>query len=164
MQAGEPSTDRALRRLLAVARQRMTFSSNGVVTVEALPLDGGCLFLFSGCCQKAVAAAPQIYRIDSADSLLQFAQTLARINRYTPYPCASLYRQKNRYFLIIYTGLGSARCVCRVAEEYGTWYGEGETAAAMIEEHTVPITVGDALNRLCEAYGSLQPVRQHPPR
>ncbi len=164
MQAGEPSTDRALRRLLAVARQRMTFSSDGIVTVEALPLEGGCLFLFSGCRRKVVTTAPQIYRIDTADTLLQFAQTLAQTNRYAPYPCTSLYRQNDQYFLIVYAGLGPTRRVCRIAEEYGTRIGEGETTAAMIEEHASLITVGDALNRLCEAYGSLQQVPQHRPR
>ena len=163
MQVGEPSTDRALRRLLAVARQRMVFPE-GTVTVEALPLEGGCLFLFSGCRQKFWAVAPRVYRLETAEDLLQFAQTLHAAHKSTVLPCASLYRQKQGYLLIVYAGFGPIRRVCRFAEEFGTFVGEGEAVAALIEEHTAAVTVGDALNRLCEAYESPQPVQRHPTR
>ncbi len=157
MKAGTFSTTRAIRRLLGVARQRQPFYSNGSVLVEVLPLAGGCLFLFSTPDRPAPAAAlPQIYALDSAEAVLQFGERLSA-KRQESLPPASLYRQGEGYVLILYMGLGTAGGCRRLLQEFGRCTGEGYVAAAYIEEHSQPITVGDALQRLCAAYGSPPP-------
>ncbi|MBQ7037978.1 MAG: adaptor protein MecA [Clostridia bacterium] len=157
MKAGKPETSRTIRRLLGIARQRQAFSGNGSVLVEALPLDGGCLFLFSSPDRFAsIAALPQVYTLDSAEAVLQFGERLsAKGQEYLP--PASLYRQGEGYVLILYRGLGTAGGCRRLLQEFGRCTGEGYVAAAYVEEHSQPITVGNALQRLCAAYGSLPP-------
>ncbi len=157
MKAGTPETNRAIRRLFGVARQRRPFYSTGSVLVEALPLEGGCLFLFSTPHRPAPPAAlPQVYALDSAEAVLQFGERLSA-KQQESLPPASLYRQGERYVLILYMGLGTAGSCRRLLQEFGYCTGEGYVAAAYIEEHSQPITVGDALQRLCAAYGSLPP-------
>ena len=157
MKAGTPGVNRAIRRLLGVARQRRPFYSNGSVLVEALALEGGCLFLFSAPDRPSEPAAlPQVYALDSAEAVLQFGERLsAKGQEYLP--PASLYRQGEGYALILYRGLGMSGGCRRLLQEFGHCTGEGYVAAAYVEEHSQPITVGDALQRLCAAYGSLPP-------
>lgn len=157
MKAGSPDANRAIRRLLGIARQRQPFYSNGSVLVEALPLEGGCLFLFSTP-ERCVptAALPQVYTLDSAEAVLQFGERLSA-KQQESLPPASLYRQGEGYVLILYTGLGTAGGCGRLLQEFGRCTGEGYVAAAYVEEHSQPITVGDALQRLCAAYGSPPP-------
>ena len=157
MKAGNPKTNRAIRRLLGVARQRQPFYSGGSVLVEALPLDGGCLFLFSTPDRFApTAALPQVYALDSAETVLQFGERLSE-KQGECLPPASLYRQGDAYALIVYTAIGKADGCRRLLQEFGHCTGEGYVAAAYIEEHSQPITVGDALWRLSAAYGSSPP-------
>lgn len=157
MKAGTPETTRAIRRLLGIARQRQPFCSYGSVLVEALPIEGGCLFLFSAPDRPIpTVALPQVYALDSAEAVLQFGERLSA-KRQTCLPRASLYRQGEEYVLILYTGLGTVSGCHRLLQEFGRRTGEGYVAAAYIEEHGQPITVGNALQRLCAAYGSLPP-------
>lgn len=164
MKAGTPETNRAIRRLLGVARQRLPFRSNGSVLVEALPLDGGCLFLFSTPERSFPAVIlPQIYTLDSAEAVLQFGETLSA-SPCKELPSASLYQQGDAYVLILYAGLGEMGDSRRLLQEFGHRSGEGYAAASYIEEHGRPITVGDALHRLCAAFGSHSPAPPHPQR
>lgn len=157
MQAGTAETDRAMRRLLSVARQRLPFHSNGSVLVEVLPLEGGCLFLFSSSGRSTLPISlPQVYVLESAEAVLGFGQTLSASRR-ACLPPASLYRQGEAYVLILYAGLGTTIGCRRLLQEYGHRLGEGYATASYIEEHGTPITVGDALQRLCAAYGSPPP-------
>lgn len=154
MKAGTPETTRAIRRLLGIARQRQLFFSHGSVLVEALPIDGGCLFLFSSPDHPApTAALPQVYTLDSAETVLQLGKRLSTKPQ-ASLPRASLYRQGEKYVLILYAGLGTVSGCCRLLQEFGCRTSEGYVAAAYIEEHSQPITIGNALQRLCAAYGS----------
>lgn len=158
MKAGTPESNRAIRRLLGVARQRQPFYSNGSVLVEALPLEGGCLFLFSTPDRLVPAATlPQVYALESAEAVLQLGEQLSA-KQQENLPPASLYQQGEGYVLILYMELGTAGSCRRLLQEFGRCMGEGYVAAAYIEEHSQPITVGDALHRLCAAYGSLPPM------
>lgn len=163
MKAGDPATDRALRRLLGLAKQRFLFYPSGTVTVEALPFDGGCLFLFSGHHRAAAVMLPQVYTLESADALLSFAKTLSAedVGRL---PYASLYREGERYVLIVYAGLGAPNNIRRLLGEFGTPAGEGYATASYVEEHLQAVTVGDALHRLCRAYECPVPERRRPAR
>lgn len=162
MKAGTPQTSRAIRRLLGVARQRLAFPTHGSVLVEALPIEGGCLFLFSTPARLVPPIVlPQVYVLDSAEAVLQFGETLCTLSD-RELPPASLYRQGEAYLLILYDGLGVTGGCRRLLQEFGHRLGEGYAAASYIEEHGKPITVGDALQRLSAAYGSPPPVPPHP--
>lgn len=161
MKADTVNTQRAIRRLLGVARQRLPFPTGSSVLVEALPLEGGCLFLFSSSGRLAMATVPQLYTLDSAEAVLQFGQTLSIAQ--PELPPASLYRQGDTYVMILYAGFGDTDACRRLLREFGYQTGEGYAAASYIEEHGQPITVGDALSRLCAAYGSYPPTpSRHP--
>ncbi|MBR5540554.1 MAG: adaptor protein MecA [Clostridia bacterium] len=164
LKAGSAGAQRAMRRLLGIARQRLPFRSNGNVLVEALPLEGGCLFLFSSPGSSTpTVTLPQIYALESAEAVLQIGQTLSAL-LHDDLPPASLYRQGDAYVLILYAGLGTTGICTRVLQEFGYRMGEGYAAVSYIEEHSQPITVGNALQRLCLAYGSHSPTPPHPVR
>lgn len=153
LRTGAPSVRRAMHRLLAIARQRLEFRTEGDILVEALPLDGGCLFLFSAQSRWAATPPPQVYALEDAEALLTFAEQLPSI-AVGSLPAASLYRQASGYTLILYAGFGAQTDCNRLLSEYGHRIGEGHTAASYIEEHAIPITIGNALHRLCAVYGS----------
>lgn len=156
MKAGTPEATRTIRRLLGIARQRRSFDSHGSVLVEALPLEGGCVFLFSAPDRLLPTALPQIYTLDSAEAVLQLGEQL-HAKHQEGLPPASLYRQGKGYALILYAGLDTVGGCRRLLQEFGHCTGEGYVAAARIEEHNQAITIGNALQRLCEAYGSPPP-------
>ena len=165
MRQGTPTADRAVRRLLGVARQRLVFHADGQIQVEVLPISDGCVFLFTADRPRppATTALPQIYHIASAEELLQLGQVLAA----TPgasLPAASLYRSGEGYYLIVYAGLGPITGYRRLLHEFGTCVGEGHAAASFIAEHTEAVTVGEALYQLLTAYGSRLPTPPHPAR
>ena len=164
MKAGTPQISRAIRRLLGVARQRFAFPAHGSVLVEALPIEGGCLFLFSTPVRSLPPITlPQLYVLDSAEAVLQFGETLSTCPS-CELPPASLYRQGDVYVMIVYDGASTTGGFERLLQEFGRRFGEGFAAASYIEEHGHPITVGDALQRLLAAYGSHPPVPPHLPR
>ncbi len=163
MRADTPQTTRAIRRLLGIARQRRVFSASGSVLVEALPIEGGCLFLFSTpALPTPPFILPQLYVLESAEALLQFGETLSTLPD-RKLPPASLYRQGDAYVLVLYDGFGTAQGCSRLLQEFGYRLGDGYAATAYIEEHSNPITVGDALQRLSAAYESRPPMPPHPP-
>ena len=161
MQTDTQNTTRVLRRLLGIVRQRSAFASVGSVVVEALPLDDGCVLLFSRCGSHGKATGPFIVQFESADTLLRFAEALAARHGAATLPYASLYRQDKRYMLIVYTSRADVKRVYTVAKEFGCAFASGEIAVSSVEEHATVVAVGDVLNRLCEAYGSRSPMRQH---
>ena len=119
------------------------------------------MFLFSAPDRLLSAAAlPQIYTLDSAEAVLQLGEQLS-VNREEGLPPASLYRQGEGYVLILYAGLETADGCRRLLQEFGHRAGEGYVAAAHVEEHSQPITVGNALQRLCAAYESPPPTLLH---
>ncbi len=165
MRQGTPTAESAMRRLLGVARQRLVFPTDGQVLVEALPLDDGCVLVFSTGRHRAppVAALPQVYRLPSAEALLQFAEVLAG-GEHPSLPASSLYRRDDVYYLILYTGLGPVTDCRRLLQEFAERVGEGQAAASFITEHTVPVAVGDALHQLLTVYESRRPTPPHPAR
>ena len=164
MQVGTPQTNRAIRRLLGVARQRFVFPVGRSVLVEALPVEGGCLFLFSTPARSLpVIALPQVYILDSAETVLRFGETLSTLPD-RDLPPTSLYRQGEEYVLILYDGLGKTGDFQCLLQEFAYRLGEGFGVVSYIEEHSHPITIGDALQRLSAAYGSHPPAPPHLPR
>ena len=122
--------------------------------VEALPLDGGCLLLFTPVegrrrSRMKRAVGPYVYEVETADQLLGMARSLSRIS--APLTGSSLYSFGKGYRLVLYPAAPLARGVGDLLGEFARQAGEGDAAAAFTAEHGRPIAVGDALARLCAA-------------
>lgn len=136
---GDGVTDRTLRRLLCVARRYRPAVRTGQVLVEAVPLYGGCLLLFS-------EPSARVYRLETADDVMQLAAALNTVSD-NALPPASLYREGDRYLLIVYGTLS-------LVDEFAAPCGEGELAVSRAQEHGMPLIVGCALTRLRASGGS----------
>lgn len=91
----DPETRNVLHTLLQVAKHEVGYIPYGTVLVEALPLEGGCLFLITPEDTKT-PDAPEIFRIPDAETLLQLAAAIGRDT-----PPGSLYRTENGYWLTV---------------------------------------------------------------
>lgn len=151
----------AIRILLITAREETGFDPAGGLVVEALPVDGGCLMLFTpagGRCRVHMkrAVGPYIFEVDDADQLLRLADGLGRFDspvqrRGSGLNGSSLYRFGQGYRLVLYPAAPLPRGVGDVLQEYAHTAGEGDAAAAFTAEHGQPIAIGDALLQLCAA-------------
>ncbi|MBR2339023.1 MAG: hypothetical protein IKA63_06115 [Clostridia bacterium] len=162
MSADHRATRTAVMRLLAIVKQRTDLHADGM-TVEAVPVEGGCLLLFTPHGRRPLfrMPQPQIYALHTADDLLQLGEGLSADDAL---PAASLYSWGDEYRLILYAGVGGTRGSHLPLAECAEKVGEGTASAAFIEEHGQPITVGNALHRLCAARGSHPPVPPRPER
>ena len=150
------NTRSALHRLLEEAKRRTGFDSAGSLMVEALPVDGGCLLLLTPTGGKRPvrirrAAGPYVYELDSADAVLQLAQSVEEES--LPWG-SSLYAFGEKYRLVLYPGAPLSNRMGHLLHEFARSAGEGDAAAAFTAEHGVSIAVGDALGRLCGALHS----------
>ena len=149
-----PATRSAMQTLLLAARNETGFDPTGGLVVEALPVDKGCLLLFTPASGKRKvrmkrAVGPYIYELDDADQLLSMARSIGR--RAAPSTGSSLYRFGGGYRLILYPSDPLPRGMGNLLLEFARAAGEGDAAAAYTAEHGQPIAVGDALSRLCSA-------------
>lgn len=148
MDAADTVTRRVLIRLLSIAEHRLDFRCEGGATVEALPLAEGCLLLVTPhrCPPLSKVTAPQIYAIRQADDLLQLREALNAVE--TTMPASSLYGWGEEYRLIVYDCFSPSHPVRHLLPEFAETVGEGVRTVAYVEEHGMPIAVGNALCRL----------------
>lgn len=150
----DPITRDAMKILLTAARKETGFQAEGGLMVEALPVDGGCLLLFTPAenrrrTRMKRAVGPYVYELDNADQLLGMARSLGRAA--APLTGSSLYAFGRGYRLVLYPAAPLARGVGDLLDEFARRAGEGDAAAAFTAEHGRPLAVGDALDRLCAA-------------
>lgn len=149
-------TRSALQHLLEEAKHKTGFDSSGSLLVEALPVDGGCLLLLTPAAGKRHVrlrrtVGPYIYELDTADAVLQLAQSMGDQAALPPSCGSSLYQFGEGYRLVLYPGAPLPRRAGHLLHEFARAAGEGEAAAAYTAEHGRSIAVGDALGRLCAA-------------
>lgn len=149
-------TRSALHRLLDEAKRRTGFDASGSLLIEALPVDGGCLLLLTPAGGKRRvrlrrAAGPYVYELDTADAILQLAQSVGEMEGEAPVFGSSLYAFGGGYRLILYPGAPLSRRMGALLHEFARAAGEGDAAAAFTAEHGRCIAAGDALGRLCAA-------------
>lgn len=179
---GKPATRKAVQALLEAARKEMGFDPAGGMLVEALPVDGGCLLLFTptGGHRRARMKAmggPYIYEVADADQLLRLAEGLRRFDyvpgrRFAGISGSSLYSFGGGYRLVLYPSAPFPRGMSNLLQEFARAAGEGDAAAAFTAEHGRPIAVGNALSRISDAMwgvsrpgfpGSAGQKPEHPP-
>lgn len=139
-------TRHMVHSLLQLARQETGCPLNGALLVEALPLEGGCLFLVTP--ENAAAlesgVAPTVFWIADADALLQLAAAWPHAAH--PFGAgSSLYRlaDGNAFLLVLYGG-EEAEVLYECAEPVA----DGLAAAAWAAEHGDALFIGDALPHL----------------
>lgn len=149
--AHDRATDAAVTKLLQVARGRAVLPETGAMTVEAVPLEEGCILLFTPRRKLPPCRMPpaKVFALQNANDVLQLGQYLTAVKRV---PTASLYRWGEEYRLILYPGLCAWQEFCRRLEEFAEPIGEGDVAAAFVEEYGIPVAIGNALTRLREAF------------
>ena len=150
MGAQDAATRAAIRRLLQLLGHRGLWTNGVSLTVEAVPIEQGCLLLFSPKREWPLCAVlcPQIYALNSAGEVLQLGQALGETETL---PSASLFLWGEEYRLIVYPDPRTSRCEQLPLSEFAQPIAQGHTAAAFTEEHGQTITVGNALHRLREA-------------
>ena len=143
----KPATRAALRRLLLLAREQVSFPAERAITVESIPLDGGCLLLISPMAtvkKRHDGMTPRLYFTADCSPLFDLA---AAAEAY-----GSLYRFGEGFYLLIF---GGTPRFFALAEEFLTPFGNDPLLLAQIEEHGRLLCAGDAVWRLREALTSI---------
>lgn len=148
MGAGDAATRTAISRLLQLLHHRGLWDQGESLTVEAVPVEHGCLLLFTPKGERTLCPAPrpQIYALAGVSAVLQLGRALGETKQL---PAASLFSWGEEYRLIVYPDLHVPR-PNRLLSEFGHCVAQGAVAAAFTEEHGGAITVGNALHRLRE--------------
>ena len=150
-----PATRSALQTLLMAARNETGFDPAGGLVVEALPVDEGCLLLFTPTGNhRRIRLKKAVGPFRLAEGLLRYRQPLEK--RLLPSAGSSLYLFGEKYRLVLYPAAALPRGVQDLMREFSRCAGEGDAAAAYTAEHGRAIAVGDALLRLYSATQSGQ--------
>ena len=153
------ATRDALRHWIRTAAETLGFAPTEHMRIEAVPLDDGCLLLVTP--EKTGfrwrirrTYGPYVYWVDSADRLLQLGAAAARLKQGGVgfFGSSSLYRTEGDYCLVLYPIKALSPPLTQLLHSLAVPAGEGDPAAAFAAEHGAPVTVGDALDRLCAAY------------
>lgn len=156
------ATKAILAALLASAKEELDFESEHLL-VEALPLEEGCLLLFTPMDEAPRrlrlrrAGHPLVYQLDDAESLLSLAEGWCRFYPPdtplgSPFAASSLYHFGDGYRLVLYPLSPLRKGAQQLLQELATPAGEGETAVAFAAEHGEPMIIGCALQELCQCY------------
>lgn len=155
----DPATYTALDSVLLTAKSQIGFSPTAPLCMEALPVDGGCLLLFTPDESRRKlrlrrAAPAGVWRFGTADALLAFSTALHpfadTLERRRTLCTASLYRQGDHYDLIVYAPSMLPRGTLALLSEFAEHIGNG-TAAAVTEEHETPVCLREALVKLAKS-------------
>ncbi len=164
-------TQTALKTVLLSAEAQAGFDISDPMYIEAIPVEGGCLLLFTPDryekrrFSRRAAMTTAVWRFDEADALVSFGRAIAPfaawIRRQASLCAASLYRQGEQYLLVLYAPSLLPRGILPILAEFAQRAG-GEKAAARIAEHGIAVSLQDALIRLTAA-GSSSPVQTDAP-
>ncbi len=150
------TTRTALGAVLLTAEAQTGFTACDRMLIEAIPLEDGCLLLFTPDQQRPRlrlrrAAPTGVWRFADADALLAFAVALRpfvnALERRRALCVGSLYRQEDTYLLIVYAPSMMPRGMWPILSEFAEHIGDG-TTAALTEEHDTPVCLHDALLKL----------------
>ena len=163
-----PATKEAIQAILLAAREETGFDAAGGLVVEAIPVEGGCLMLFTPTAphrrvRLKRAVGPFVYEAEDAEQLFRLADGISRLRpepegRLMPWTGSSLYQFGEKYRLVLYPSASLPKGVGDLLQEFVRTAGEGDAAAAYTAEHGRAIAVGDALTRLCSAVGGRRSV------
>ena len=140
-QEDSPILSLAVAEILEEARSRGIFWEATRIGLEVQPCRfGGCILLLTRAEEPQTVWGPALFRFEDGETLVSAACRLFRQYGHRIYK-SSLYRFRGDYLLIIYPLDWLDHRTIHLLEEYAALAGEGEVAAAFVEEH------GEALLR-----------------
>jgi len=149
-----PKTQTALETVLQTAKDQVGFALTDRLCIEAVPIEGGCLLLFTPEGRRRRprrAAPPSVWRFENADALLGFATALrpfaGAVQRRQDGCASSLFRQGDTYGLVIYAPSLLPRGIVPLLSEFAK-HNSGCACAAAVEEHETPVCLQKALLKL----------------
>ncbi len=142
LQQGTPSTDRLLRQVLRKVRRQ--YGAWDRCTVEAVPIDGGCVMLVSLQGARTVTGDPVVCRVCDERALFSLAEQLAAN---PPLPASTLYALPWGYILVLHAGDRLTFLHRRLAAEYSHTVS-GAAAVAAVGEYGRMLTSDGALEQL----------------
>ena len=139
MNADDPTTRRLLRLVLRDAAAMIGFRAPHGVKVEALPLEGGCLLLFTpkDGAISLVGAPAEVWRFMGTDALLAWRRA-GRVF-WKKQPAAAMYRRQEAFFLILFAPALIPAGLRTLIAEFAEQVGVGDAAVAAVAEHGQPI-------------------------
>ena len=144
----DPRTEATVRRILGAVCGKAGLPPQTVLTVEAVPTDGGCLLLVTPhAAEKNDAEKVYIFATADIGDFLSFAAQCGRLATDPTILSASLYAYRDGYRLLLYGDTISPMLLAIVSEFFTPVNGRA-VEAAVIGEHGKAIFVGDALQRL----------------
>ncbi len=130
-------TDRLLGQLLPLLRRQLPAHA-GRLSVEAFPVEGGCVLLVSSAVLPC--PGPTVCRLETVQALYALAEHWPTAEADIP---MMLYAIEGA-FLLVLTPLQPLSAACRAAlREYGSAIARGEAAAACGAEHGRLVATGD---------------------
>ncbi len=142
LQQGTPSTDRLMRQVLRKVRRQYGVWDR--CTVEAVPIDGGCVMLVSLQGVRTTLGDPLVCRVQDEQALFSLAEQLAAN---APVPSSSLYALPWGYILVLHAGDRLTPLHRRLAAEYSHTIS-GVVAVAAVGEYGHLLTSDGALEQL----------------
>lgn len=135
-------TERLLHKVMPSVRQ--FFPSSVRVSVEAIPVEGGCVLLVGT--EGLRAGGPLVCRVEQLDALYALAeqwlsQETAPVNN-------SLYLMEDAYLLVLYPVEPLSLRRQALLREYGNGTVYGEAAAAYADEYGRLLVAGEAMKAL----------------
>lgn len=144
LQEGDSHTETAIRRILTAVCAKAEMPTGTVLTVEAAPVDGGCLLLITPHMQGSV----YIFSLEDAGALLSMAAGIRRLQPDDEVASSSLYVMDGGYRLLLY-GTPTPDHLAQLME-FAQPTGSGTVSAAKITEYGKAVFVGNALQQLSE--------------
>lgn len=145
------ATLRILERILRIGSLDTGFSpdsDNLMVQIQAG--SETCRIIFSALpesLEKTSPTEPVVFAFDTIEDLLDATSGIFEIHSHRIYK-SSLYRMEGGYRLLIRTLDAADGPVNAHMEQYGRRVGQGELAAAFLEEHAQLVIEGDAIDKL----------------
>ncbi|MBC8584506.1 adaptor protein MecA [Youxingia wuxianensis] len=155
-------TKKLILELLDIVQMATDFQPNkSKLFVEVYPTgEGGCSIYFSAVeiaekkryRIKKNVTGPLIYRFLDIDALISASVRLFKLYCHRVLK-SSLYQLKSSWQLVIYPLDSIENVTARFMDEYAERWGEGELAAAYVEEHGTLIIKENAIDLLAAYFG-----------
>ena len=150
-------TEKLLRHILPAIRRRP--QGRGHLTVEAIPVEGGCVLLVGGS-GPALPGGPLLCRFDRLEDLYALAELWPAADESAP--ASPLYELGEAYLLVLYPVQALSLRQQRLLREYSRPVAVGEAAAAAVAEHGCLLAAGHALEQLLISCAPASPAPPDP--
>ncbi len=155
-----------LQELLEIGSMRTGFCpENGSLELFIAPQENGCrisFYLLEPMHISYAPVEPVVFAFEDVYALLKAAAGLFNLHSHRIFK-SSLYRMETGYRLLVRTLDSPAGPVTAQLAQYGRHSGQGELAAAYLEEHATNLIEGNAIDVLAHLEASGQTTQEQQP-